>query len=69
MLTNFDPTTSAVVWLMRQNGYKVEVVQDGETVRATATHPTEPPQNATGSDVYLTVCDLAERCGMELDDG
>ena len=35
MIVNLDPVGDAVVWRIRNNGYNVEITQDGETQRAT----------------------------------
>lgn len=68
-LVSVNSAGQAVVWLMKKNGYQVDIRRDGETFRATATHPSEPTQTAEGTDDYKVVCDLTTKCGMELDDG
>ncbi|HNQ22440.1 MAG TPA: hypothetical protein PKK06_05040 [Phycisphaerae bacterium] len=76
MMVNLDPPASALVWLLQFNGYRVEVQPDGQSLqrgspsyRASAVHPTEPAQVATAADPYAAICELAELCGMELEDG
>lgn len=60
---------SKVAWLLEQNGYSVAIGQDGSTFHITATHETEPTRKLAGTDGYSVLCEIAERCGMELDDG
>lgn len=66
---SLDPPAEAVVWLLRQNGYRVDIEPDGKSYRATASHATEPSQVATAPEPYAAICRLAELCGIELEDG
>lgn len=66
-MVELDSVTDAAVWLLRFNGYAVEIsVADG-TYHAVASKGTER-RETSGTDVYAVVCQLAEDCGMELDD-
>ena len=66
MLVSLDPVSEAIVHVMRMNDYQVEVTQEGETYGATATHPDGERHAAEGADLYLTICALAEKVGVEL---
>jgi hypothetical protein len=69
-----DNATKAVIRLLERNGYNGEIERDGDTYHAIAyhsivTHPSEPEHKASGHDPYKVVCELAEACGIELEDG
>lgn len=64
-----DLKASGVTWLLEQNGYSVVIRRDGPTYQITATHETEPTRKLAGTDGYGVLCEIAEQCGMELDDG
>jgi transcriptional regulator with XRE-family HTH domain len=66
---SLDPVSRALVDLMRANGYRVDIRQRGETYCVVAEHPTEAHQTAEGPDVHEVLCALAERCGIDLENG
>ena len=61
MLVSLDTVSEAIVHVMRMNDYAVDVTQDAGIYRAIATHPDGGTYSPEGSDLYLTVCALAER--------
>ena len=65
MLVSLDPVSEAIVHVMRTNDYAVDVTQEGETYHAVATHPDGGTHSADGPDLYLTICALAEKAGIE----
>lgn len=71
MLVSLDPVSAAIVDLIRSNGYDVAFsqTQDGLTHYATARHPNGEQHKASGEDLYVAICELAELCGIELEDG
>ncbi len=69
MLVSLDPVSEAIVHVMRTNDYAVEVTQKGETYHTLATHPDGGTHSANGPDLYLTICALAEKVGIDLEDG
>lgn len=69
MLVSLDPVSQAIVDVIGMDGYAVDVTQEGETYRAIATQPDGQTYAAEGTDVYLTVCALAEKVGIDLEHG
>ncbi len=65
----FDPVSKAAVHVIKQLGYTVDVSREGETYRCTATHPEEGNRSSVGSDLQRAICDLAEKVGIDLEDG
>ncbi len=66
---SFDPVSRAALLVIKDLGYKVDVSREGETYKFTATHPDEDTQTAQGTDLLRTMCELAEKVGIELEDG
>ena len=66
---SFDPVSRAALHVIEQLGYTVDVSHEGETYKFTATHPAEDSRTSQGMDVLRTICDLAEKVGIELEDG
>lgn len=66
---SFDPVSRAALQVIKDLGYTVDLSRDGETYKFTATHPTEGAQTSEGMDLLRTMCDLAEKVGIELEDG
>ncbi len=69
MLVSLDPVSQAIVHVMRMNDYAVDVTQEGETYHAVATHPDGERYAAEGAELYPTICALAEKVGIDLEDG
>ncbi len=69
MLIPLDTVSRAIVHVIRMNGYEVEIAQDGEMYDAVATGANSESHVAKGPDLYLTICALAEKVGIELEDG
>ncbi len=69
MVVSLDPVSRAIVDVIRMNGYAVEITRPAETFRAVATHPNTEPHVATGDDLAATVCELAIKVGIDLEDG
>ncbi len=69
MVLSLDRVSRAIVDVIRMNDYEVEITQDAEAYRAVATHPDGATHSADGPDLYLTVCALAEKAGIDLEDG
>jgi len=57
--------TESVLWLIRRNGYAVTVLPD----RLIATGCDGETYVVTGADDYEMACELANKLGLELDDG
>ena len=66
MLVSLDSVSQAIVDVIRTNDYAVDVTQEGETYHAVATHRDGDTRSANGPDLYLTVCVLAEKVGIDL---
>lgn len=69
MLVSLDSVSQAIVDVMGMSGYAVEIRQEGETYHAVATHRDGDTRSANGPDLYLTICALAEKIGIDLEDG
>ena len=69
MLISLDTVSRAIVHVVRMNGYEVEIARDGELYRAVATGANSERHVAKGPHLYLTICALAEKVGIELEDG
>lgn len=66
---SYDPVSRAALHVIKDLGYKVDVSREGETYKFTAIHPAEGTQTSQGTDLLRTICDLAEKVGIELEDG
>lgn len=69
MHITLDPVSEAIVHVMRMNDYGVDISQEAETFHAVATHPDGERHAAEGADLYPTICALAEKAGIDLEDG
>jgi len=69
MLVSLDSVSQAIVDVMEMSGYAVEVGRHGEMYCAVATHADGEKHAAEGADLYPTICALAEKVGVELEDG
>lgn len=66
---SFDPVSSAALHVIKDLGYTVEVSREDEAYKFTATHPADGTQTSQGTDLLRTICDLAEKVGIDLEDG
>ncbi len=64
-----DTSADAVDWLLTANGYSVAWSRDGDDHVAVATSPAGQRYQARGTDPHAVVCELAELCGVEVEDG
>ncbi len=69
MVASLDTVSQAIVDVIRMNGYAVEVTEEGETYHAVATRADSESHVAKGPDLYVTICALAEKVGIELENG
>ena len=69
MLISLDAVSRAIVDVIRMNGYEVQVARHGEMYDAVATRADSERHVAKGPDLYLTICALAEKVGIDLEDG
>ena len=66
---SLDPVSRAVVGVIEMNDYVVDIEQVGESYRATAKHAEGEMHAAEDADLFRTICDLAEKVGIDLEDG
>ena len=64
-----DPTTKAVIEVIRGAGYAVSLRYDKVTFTATAQDAGGETWTVTAAEPYAAVCELAEQVGIELEDG
>ncbi len=64
-----DPVSRAALYVIKDLGYTVDLSREGGSYKFTATHPTEGTQTSQGTDLLRTICDLAEKVGIDLEDG
>lgn len=69
MPISLDPVSRAVVGVIEMNDCLVDLKEVGETYRATAKHRDGQVHAAEGTDLFRTICDLAENVGIKLEDG
>lgn len=67
--TPLDATSRAIVMLMERNGYEVFIKSQDGSHQWTAVDERGERYIVRGDDRYEALCGLAERIGIDLEDG